>query len=45
LATNVTVAVIDDGDAGRAAPSGAYFCRLVLAGEDLYRALRLQLVR
>jgi hypothetical protein len=32
-------------DAGRVVPSGAYFCRLVMDGEDLYRALRLQLVR
>lgn len=32
-------------DAGRAVPSGAYFCRLVQGGEDVYRGLRLQVVR
>lgn len=42
---NGTVAWDGCDDAGRAAPSGAYFCRLVLDGDDLYRALRLQLVR
>ncbi len=40
-------AVTWDGcdDAGRGVPSGAYFCRLVLDGVDVYPALRLQLVR
>lgn len=32
-------------DAGRALPSGAYFCRLVQSGRPVYPALKLNLVR
>ncbi len=32
-------------DAGRALPSGAYFCRLVQSGRQVYPALKLHLVR